>query len=71
MTKGKRDREHQKWVAQELGEAQAAVQDSQDRADEAGELVAKTTQVNRRFAFLRRRNMFAEGFKLIIKEAGR
>lgn len=58
-----------KWVTDERQQAEQAVTSSQQQLELAEELVQQSKAVNRRLRFLRQRNMFAEGFRAIIREA--
>lgn len=60
---------HDAWVNAERAEAQEAVRTSEQQLETAQGLAHQSAQVNRRFRFLKQRNMFAEGFRAIIREA--
>lgn len=68
----KRDKKVQKdWAETERQQAEQAVRDSEEQLNRARGLARQSSEINRRFSFLRQRNMFAEGFRLIIREANR
>lgn len=62
-------RDEDEWVRAEKEQAEQAVASSAQQLESVQELAHGAEKVNRRFSFLRRRNMFAEGFRLIIREA--
>lgn len=69
MFSRKRKGQDDQWLISERQRAENAVQSSADQLEKAETLAQDASQVNRRFRFLRQRNMFAEGFRAIIREA--
>lgn len=57
------------WVRSEKAQAEKEIENSAQQLESARELAHSAEKVNRRFRFLRKRNMFADGFRLIIREA--
>lgn len=65
----KRKEESSKWAETEREQAEQAVRDSEEQLDRVKDLAQQSSVINRRFGFHRQRNMFAEGFRMIIREA--
>jgi hypothetical protein len=68
MSKRKK-RETEKWIAAEKAKAEQSVEDSERQLADATGLAQKSDAIHRRFGFIRQRNMFAEGFRAILREA--
>lgn len=69
MANRKRKSEDDEWVRSEKEQAKQAIENSAEQLKSAQQLARGAEKVNRRFRFLRQRNMFADGFRLIIREA--